>query len=197
MLGDVLCLLRDQVNAFIGRSVGAGAQDAGEARVQLIDGEKNDPLEFRLNAITLLLVNLEQEVSQRSAQAYVTAAGAASPRKLLPDVRMNLFVLFVARFTAYEQGLNQLGLVVRFLQAHRALDHASLPGLSPDIDKLLLEMVTLPMAEQNEIWSALRTNYHPSVLVRVRMVVFRDPEGSAVPQVASTVLHTLQRKPGT
>ena len=41
----------------------------------------------------------------------------------------------------------------------------------------MLELVTLPQGEQNEIWSALRVSYQPSALFRVRLVVFRDADG--------------------
>lgn len=195
MIGDVLCLLRDRLNAFIGASVADEEADAaGEARVQLIDGSKSDPVEFRLNAITVLLVNIEQETSQRASGEYLRLPGEGHLRKLQPEIRLNLLVLFIARFTAYEQGLNQLGLVIRFLQQHRALDRDNTPGLSPEIEKLVLELVTLPLSEQNEIWSALRISYHPSVLLRVRMVVFRDADGAAVPQIGETKLRTTQRR---
>lgn len=194
MIGDVLCLLRDRLNAFISASVAdEDAEAAGEARVQLIDGGKSDPVEFRLNAITVLLVNVEQETSQRSVDDYLRVPGEGPLRKLQPEIRLNLLVLFIARFTAYEQGLNQLGQVIRFLQQHRALDHGNTPGLPQAIEKLVLELVTLPLSEQNEIWSALRISYHPSVLLRVRMVVFRDADGAVVPQIGETKLRTTQR----
>jgi Pvc16 N-terminal domain len=193
MIGDVLCLLRDQLNAHLGASMPDPGPDSAEARVQLIDGEKSDPVEFRLNAITLLLLNIEQETSQRSADPYLRTPGESNLRRLQPEIRLNLYVLFVARFKVYEQGLNQLSLVIRFLLTHRALDHDNTPGLSTQIDKLVLELVTMPLSEQNEIWSALRASYQPSVLFRVRMVVFRDAEGAAVPQIGQTVVRTSQR----
>ena len=64
---------------------------------------------------------------------------------------------------------------------------------TPQIDKLVLELVTQPLAEQNEIWSALRIGYHPSVLFRVRMVVFRDADGAAVPQIVHTRVQVVQQ----
>jgi len=193
MIGDVLLLLRDQLNSYLRSALPGGDVDAAEERVQLIDGEKTDPVEFHANAITLLLVNIQQETSLRTTDPYLRSPPDGSLRKLQPEIPLNLYVLFVARYKAYEQGLNQLAMVIRFFQTHRALDHDNTPTLSPLIDKLLLEMVTLPLTEQNEIWSALRTNYHPSVLFRVRMVVLRDAEGAAVPQIGQTVVRTLQR----
>ena len=193
MIGDVLCLLRDQLDSFLRTATPEPDDGAADARVQLIDGAKADPIEFRLNAISLLLVNIEQETSQRSADPYLRGPGDGNLRKLQPEIQLNLKVLFVARFKVYEQGLNQLGLVIRFLQQHRALEPGNAPGWPAQIDKLVLELVTLPQGEQNEIWSALRVSYQPSVLFRVRMVVFRDADGAAVPQIGQTRVRVAQR----
>ena len=154
----------------------------------LIDGEKMDPIEFRLGAITGLLVNIEEEGMLRSADPYRGLTADGKPQRVQPEVRLNLYVLFVARFKVYEQGLQYLAMVLRFFQANRAMDHDNTPTLGADIEKLVLELVTLPMSEQNEIWSALRTSYHPSLLYRVRMVVFKDQVGTSVPQIGNTEL---------
>ena len=53
-----------------------------------------------------------------------------------------------------------------------------------------MELTTLPFAEQNEVWSALRTTYHPSVLYKVKMVVFKDEETVATPVIEETILRT-------
>ena len=191
MIGDVLLLLRDRLNAFL--RAAAPVADVAEDPVQLIDGEQSDPIVFRLNALTVLLVNIEQEATLRSVDALVRTQPDGQLRQVLPEVRLNLYVLFAARFKAYEHGLNQLGMVIRFFQQHRAMDHDNTPGLNPLIDKLVLELVTLPISEQNEIWSALRVGYHPSVLFRVRMLAFRDADGTAVPKISTTVVRATQR----
>ena len=81
MIGDVLSLLRDQLDAFLRAAAPALDENPADARVQLPDGAKADPIEFRLNAITLLLVNIEQETGLRSADPYLRAPGAScSPR---------------------------------------------------------------------------------------------------------------------
>ena len=188
MFGDVLVLLRDGLNDFIRAQSGTPLPDAGEDRVLLIDGEKMDPIEFRLGAITGLLVNIEEEGMLRTADPYRGVSADGKPQRVQPEIRLNLYVLFVARFKVYEQGLQYLAMVLRFFQANRAMDHDNTPTLGADIEKLVLELVTLPLSEQNEIWSALRTSYHPSLLYRVRMVVFKDSVGTSVPQIGSTEL---------
>jgi len=193
MLGDVLVLLRDELNAHLRQAAPDGGADAQEDRVQLIDGGQGEPIEFRANAVSVLLVNIEQEPHLRNADPYLRDAADPGLRRLAPEIRLNLYLLFVARFKAYERGLNLLALVLRYFQTHRALDRASHPALPAEVDKLVCELVTLPLAEQNEIWSALRIHYHPSLLYRVRMVVLRDAEGAAVPPIGQTVVRARQR----
>ena len=192
MIGEVLVFLRDRLNVYIQATSGAPTPDAAEDQVLLIDGEKMDPIEFRLGAITALLVNIEQETTQRNPDPYRATAADGTPQRVQPDVRLNLYVLFVSRYKVYEQGLDGLSKVIRCFQTHRVFDHDNAPTLSTSIEKLVLELVTLPLSEQNEIWSALRVSYHPSVLYRVRMIVFRDGAGTAVPQVGSMELRLSQ-----
>ena len=126
MIGDVLLLLRDQLNAYMRAAAPQAGGDSAEDRVQLIDGEKTDPVEFRLNAVTVLLINIEQETSQRSIDPYLRSSQpAGNLRKLMPEIRLNLYVLFAARFKAYEQGLNHLAMVIRFVQQQDIADHGS------------------------------------------------------------------------
>jgi hypothetical protein len=192
MIGEVLVFLRDRLNDYIQAMSGTPSPDAGEDKVLLIDGEKMDPVEFRPGAITALLINIEQETTQRGADPYRSISVDGLPLRVQPDIRLNLYVLFVARYKVYEQGLDSLSKVIRCFQTHRVFDHDSAPALSPSVEKLVLELVTQPLSEQNEIWSALRTSYHPSVLYRVRMIVFKDGMGTSVPQVGSMELRLSQ-----
>jgi len=192
MIGEVLVFLRDRLNAYIQAASGTPTPDAAEDQVLLIDGEKLDPIEFRLGAITALLINIEQETAMRGPDPYRGVAADGTPQRVHPEVRLNLYVLFVSRYKVYEQGLDGLSKVIRCFQTNRIFDHDNSPSLSTRVEKLVLELVTLPLSEQNEIWSALRVSYHPSVLYRVRMVVFSDAGGISVPQVGSMELRLSQ-----
>ena len=56
--------------------------------------------------------------------------------------------------------------------------HCTLLSLSVEVQyKLVMELITLPFSEQNEVWSSLRVPYHPSVLYKAKMIVYRiDPK---------------------
>jgi hypothetical protein len=55
--------------------------------------------------------------------------------------------------------------------------------MSQRIEQLIMELITLPFSEQNEMWNALRTTYHPSVLYKVKLVVFRDKDAAPMPEI--------------
>ena len=114
---------------------------------------------------------------------YVRVAADGTHRRVQPDIRINLYVLFVARFSQYEQGLSYLSRIIEHFQAHRVFDHSNAPELSERIERLIMELTTQSFAEQNEIWNALRTTYHPSMLYRVRMVVIREDVAVTTPGV--------------
>ena len=62
------------------------------------------------------------------------------------------------------------------------------------VDRLALELVTQTFAEQNDVWSVLRTTYHPSVMYRVRLIVVRDEKPADVAQVTQPIVVTVRRR---
>jgi hypothetical protein len=143
---------------------------------------------FALGNVTALLINLEEENTLRSADPYVRVASDGIRQKVHPEIRINLYVLFVAHFKDYEQSLSYLSRIIQHFQCHRVFNHQNAPELSERIDQLVLELITLPFSEQNEIWGSLRTSYHPSVLYKVKMIVFRDEDAMSVSEVTEASL---------
>ena len=194
MIGEVLALMRDQLNAWLRQQSGKAAGHAAEDKVQMLDtSAKTDVVDFKVGKITLLLINIEQEQVLRPADAFRRTLPDGTTQRVQREIRLNLYVLFVVRFKVYEQGLDMLGQVLRFFQTHPVVDHDSAPKLDPEIEKLNFELVTLPLAEQNSIWSQLRAAYQPSLMYRVRMVVFRDTGGVALPKVTETEVAAVHK----
>jgi len=176
MIDHALGFLKDQLNASLKEAFAADGSEAEKDLVLFVDGDKMDPLSFPSGAASILLVNVEQEKTMRRADPFRGAAAdnPNTPVRINPEIRLVLSVLFAARFKQYEVGLKILSGIVQFFQEHpvfRGSDAAPLPS---GIKRLAVEQASLPLAAQNEIWSALRTTYHPSVLYRVSMLVIRD-----------------------
>lgn len=186
MLQDVLKLLVQELNDHL---LSLGFESVPQDRVVLPDGNTDETLPFQLGTVTALLINLEEEKVPRAAEPFLRRAqvdGKPAPERIHPQIRLSLFVLFVARFQQYEDSLLYLSRVIEYFRCHRLLDHNNTPTLPASIEKLIPELITLPFAEQNEVWNALRTAYLPSALYKVKMVTFEDQQGMAVPKILET-----------
>ncbi len=104
-------------------------------------------------------------------------------KRVYPDIRLNLYILFVVHFKPYEAGLGWLSKIIRYFQANPTFDRSNAPELGDEIERLVLELITLPLEQQNNLWSALRTTYQPSVLYKVGLMIYRDEAPTAVEPV--------------
>lgn len=174
MIADTLTFLREHLDQRLRALLGGSQDDASGDRVVFLDGDKMDPVSFRLGAVTELLINVEEERQLRAADLHARQLEDGRRQKVQPDIRLILYVLFVARFKQYEAAWEHLSRIIEHIQQVRVFEAASTPGLPPGVDRLVMELVTLDFAAQNEVWNALRTTYHPSILYRVKLVTYRD-----------------------
>jgi hypothetical protein len=191
MIGDVLVFLKDRLDGQLRARLGSAEEAAGD-KVVFLEGDKMDPVSFKLGAVTLLLINVEEERVLRAPDPYSRLAPDGTRVTANPDIRVNLYVLFVARFKQYEQAWRHLSEIIKYFQVYRSLDHHNAPELGSSIEKLTLELVTLDFSGQNEVWNALRTTYHPSLLYRVKLIVFRDAEVTQPAAVRDHDIRTMQ-----
>jgi hypothetical protein len=189
MFDEVLVLVRNKLNTFLHAYIekSGSAQGSGEY-VAFLEGDKMEPLVFPLNKITPILINVEEEKVLRLADRYEGVVRAGKRTEMNPSIRINLQVLFVSRFSNYEQSLKFLSLIVRFFQKNPLFDLDS----TSEIEKLRAELVTLPINQQNELWNSLRTTYLPSVLYRFSVLVFRDDETSDFNEVSEITLREIR-----
>lgn len=188
MISDILVLLRNTVNEHLTVSSGWRGPVPDQGPVVFLDSEKVDSLELKLGAVTLLLVNLEEDHTLRPADPFRLTLPDGTTQRVQPAIQMNAYVLFAARFKEYEQGLRCISLILQFFQGRRVLDHENTPALSDRIEKLTMELLTLPLSELNQLWGMLRSAYQPSLLYKVRMAVFQDKDGLSAPQISDPVL---------
>jgi len=189
MIDKAILFLRDTLNAHLSAPA-PGLPESGEDAVVFLDGDKPDPVSFRPGAVTVLLIGMEQDPVMRAADPWQRVAADGTTFQSRPDIRLNLNVMFVARFKQYEQALAQLARILAFFHANPVLDARAFPGMPPDIPQLTMELLTLPLAEQNDLWNALRMTLQPSLLYRARMVVIAD----SLPAVVGPVTGEPQRE---
>jgi hypothetical protein len=173
MFSEVLVLLKEKLDAYFKLKA-----NTPEDKVAFLDGSKMDPISFPLNKVTPLIINIEEEKMLRPGNRYEGVISNGIKTQFNPAVSLNLQVLFVSRFADYQQSLKFLSLIIRFFQRNRVFNKQNSPALAAGIDTLRIELLTMPLAQQNSIWSSLRTTYLPSVLYKVSMLVFNDDEST-------------------
>ena len=193
MLDEVLVLLRDEVNRYLSASLGMEGGQTDQGQVAFVGTDSAESLDFKQGSVSLLLVNVEQEFSLRSGDPYRTVLSDGSAQRVQPPIHLNLFVLFAARFKDYQQSLRYLSLVLQYFHSHRVLDHNSSPSLSARIEKVVMELVTLSLPEQQNLWAQLKAPYQPSLLYKARMIVYHDQEATAAAAPGSEMVQRIRR----
>lgn len=194
MIGDVLVFLRKHLDDHLRVELGVTPDDPAGDKVVFLDGDKIEPITFKLGAVSELLINVEEERVLRQPDLYARVNEDGIPQRVQPDIRLILYVLFVARFKQYESGWEHLSKIIEHFQTHRVFEPETFADLPAGIEKLVVELVTLDFAGQNEVWNALRTTYHPSILYRVKLIALRDRKPEALPQVTDPPVVDLRRK---
>jgi hypothetical protein len=121
--------------------------------------------------LVLLLVNIERDPLPYQPAPLGHGAGGRIGLTNVP-VHLNLMLMFAAAFsgTKYPEALKFISHTISFFQSRPVLDHQNTPELDPRIDKLVLDIENLSIADLSNLWSILGGAYLPSVLYRMRMV---------------------------
>src|SRR5262245_29617397 len=110
MIDDVLNFLRDRLNHALPRDASGGpAED-----LFVFPGVgKDDMISFKTDAVSLVLIRIEQDTTLRSPELYSRISPSGTPQKVAPEIRIHLYVLFVARSADnYGQALHNLSRVI-------------------------------------------------------------------------------------
>lgn len=178
MLNDTLVFLKNSLNAHLSINK---PHDPQEDQVVFPVGQNTDSLSFKLGAVTLLLINLEQENVLHAPNLYRRTLPDGTVQSVNPEIRLNLSVLFVANYQQYEDSLRALSAIIQYFQNHRLINQQNAPGLGEDIEQLVVELVTLSLAEQNEVWGSLRAHYHPSILYKIKTLIYEGNTTTSAP----------------
>ena len=126
-----------------------------------------------LDKVVLSVVNLQQDPVYHSVDLYEKRADGKSER-VRPEVKVNLFVLFIANIGDYDESLKALEHVISFFQANHVFDYATIPVLAENKGRLVFELYSMTFEQQNHLWGALGAKYQPSVMYKVGLVGIRD-----------------------
>ncbi|TPN87002.1 DUF4255 domain-containing protein [Aquimarina algicola] len=189
MIHTTLSILKEKLNEYFRLKT-----EADSDLIRFIDSTNNDPITFTNNAVTPFLINISEDRKFRNADQYSGVIQNGIRTQINPEIRIELLVLFVSKFNDYNQALQFLSYVIKFFQANRIFTPKNSPGLSEEnIEKIIVELISLPLEEQNQVWHSLNTSYLPSVLYKIRLLSLIDEQsiafaGSSINNIGINVL---------
>jgi hypothetical protein len=172
MIDDALKTLADQAQGFLERNSGSSGDLQGRICLANVVNPEDGSVALEPDSLGLCLVNIEEERVTKSQRASAPAAGRVA--YLNPELKLNLHVLIAANYKVYRTGLHFLSSVIRFFQAKSVFTPENTPELASGIQKLIVEMYTLNLEQQNHLWGALGAKYLPSVFYKVRMLTIQE-----------------------
>ncbi|MFN0195028.1 MAG: DUF4255 domain-containing protein [Aestuariivirga sp.] len=192
MIDGILSFLLDRLNKALPRDF---AGDPKEELFCYVGTDKDDAVNFKSDAVSMLLLRIEEDTALGPPDRYARPSSDGNRQKVEPEIRMNLWILFAARFSEYVQALRHLSRVVRYFQNHRVFNQENSPDLKDPLQKVIVELVTPSLSEQNDIWAMLRVAYLPSALYKVRLVVFQDEDAQTLAATEELIHRISQRQP--
>jgi hypothetical protein len=170
MLDVALQFLANELNAYLVSRTGSLSSDV--VNLNQIVGEDNKYV-MDDESIALTLINIEEERTLRSQLPTFTYKNDQHSVSE-PELKLNLQILFVAKFAIYDQSLKWLSLLLTYFQSHPSFTSDAYPGLDPRIEKLTVELQSPGYEQLNQIWAFLGAKHLPSVVYKVRMVILQD-----------------------
>src|SRR5262245_37631910 len=138
MLDVALKFLTKELNSYL--LVRTGSDFGGVELCQLVDFEGKWAVPK--DKIGAAVIHLDEErIGKPSLPEATWIVGGQVVRK--PPVRLNLHVLFAARFQQHDEALRYLSHVVTYFQSHRAFAPSHYPGLDPRIENMTAELQSL------------------------------------------------------
>ena len=183
MIDAALSFLADQLNEYLKIK----SNDPDTTRILrsnvAISSETGTTVGFPDNHLGMSLINIEEErVFKDQRTSFINADGQTE--HMNPDLKLKLYILISANYQDsvasgssedYKEGLKQLSYVISFFQAKNVFTKDNSPTLAESyIEKLIVELYSYNFEQLNNFWSVLGTHYMPSVLYKVRVVVFQE-----------------------
>lgn len=123
------------------------------------------------NKLVLTLVNIEKDTLPHRTASTTRGRDERLVQTSAP-LFVNIYVMLSANFGAgnYTEALKYISHAIAFFQQRSMFDQVGSPGLDERIERLVLDIENLPIAELNNLWSLLGGRYLPSMYYKVRMI---------------------------
>ena len=187
MLDIALQFLKDELNSYIVARAGSASIEVKLTKMVDDTGK----YAFLEQEVGVSLINIEEE---RVVREHLPRYSTANNQRIVqePELRLNLYLIFAANFTQYDQALKCLSLIMAFFQSHPVFTVSRYPALDSRIDKLVVELQTLSYEQINQVWASIGARQLPALIYKVRMVIIRDAEPELAGPPITTIATTMK-----
>lgn len=193
MLDVALNFLTAELNSYLViRGALTGSDEVGKVEVgRLVDDAGKWAIKD--DHVGATLVHFDEERILRGQLPETQVIGGRHV-VLEPRLKLNLHVLFAAKFQKYDEALRSLSLILTFFQSHPTFTPDTHPGLDPRLERLTVELQSLGFDQLNQIWAFVGAKHLPSAIYKVRMVALQDVVPTAIREPVSQIdAHALRR----
>jgi len=137
--------------------------------------------------VVVSMVNLQEDRVYHSVDLYEKQPDGSTD-VVQPEVRVNLFLLFIANISEYDESLKALEYVISFFQTRHVFNYASIPQLADQQGRMVFELHSMTFEQQNHLWGSLGSKYQPSIMYKAGIVNIRDRQLEAQVQPVQDIL---------
>ncbi|MGQ8364216.1 DUF4255 domain-containing protein [Glaciecola sp. 1036] len=189
MLDSVLMFVMNELNGYL-KSKSALTDDVVKLGPIVDDSGK---YALDKNSISLSLINVEQEAITKQ-QLPKTTYSQGKMLTFAPELRVNLYVIFAARFDIYDQALKYMSHIMNFFQTRPLFTPDTYPELDTTLSRISLDLQSPNYDQLNQIWAFIGGKQLPSVYYKIRVVSLRDQESPNIGPPILTVNNEIHSK---
>ena len=171
MIDSAISLITRQLNQYLRRTFDLTEDIVAVSNILEQDGTvpphvDNKPVAF--------LVNIEKDQFPHRGPSNGKTVGADKNVVSYAPVYLNFYLMFAGNFSGnnYMESLKFISNTISFFQRRPFFDHDNAPDLDTRIDKLVLDIQNLTIADLGNLWGILSSRYLPSILYKVRLAAF-------------------------
>jgi len=162
MINDALIFIAKEMNDYFRDVVGISEDCVIVSAITNRDGTITVNTE---NKIVITVANIEADIIKNNIGIH---------NRSLPDAagveNLNIYIVIAASYTNYNESLQSIFNAVTFLKQNTIFIPSETNDLNKAIDKIIIEMVNIPMENVDHLWSALKSSYIPSAVYKVRIL---------------------------
>lgn len=170
MLDSVLKFFADEINAYL--QTQGGALGGTPVKASAIVGD-DGKYTIEDDHVAVTIINLEEEAAAKEQLPHTTYQDGQTVT-LEPALNLNLYLLFAARFTHYDQAIKYLSHILTYFQARRVFTREKYAAMNRGLSRLVVELQRVDYEQLNQIWAFIGAKHLPSVIYRIRMVPVQE-----------------------